>query len=396
MSVKTAPSVPRGTYNLDLSCLNHPEDELIAMRYAFKPASVTHTTSGTYYPSQGSSSSQPVQVVFDIKNGSQVFDVREETTKGRECVMIFNEENNAFELYPLSTTLHLTLNRNASHTYAASTSSTSSSSSVPLAVKLHTAQEAPPEISNPAADERDEEGIPRPMKRVKTAIAEKRERDKGTSSSQEDASRLKGNRGVGKGGKSLPRNKPLESAPIPVIGSARTRSATNNVKNKSGKGKSTGAKGKAKGKKAETTIYRKVKSAEYIEDSDEEIGASEEVQLPPSSARKPRPRGKEIREQEEEEEAEEEEDAMDEFANLLGQSLAEGGDYSDADAEGEDEFEEVLTKQLQQQYAQNDAGLGYDDEDDEESESEDEDDDLGGARLVVRQSGVMDDGSEWI
>ncbi|KAL0255589.1 hypothetical protein I308_100394 [Cryptococcus tetragattii IND107] len=360
MSVKTAPGVPHGTYNLDLSSLNHPEDELIAMRYAFKPASITHTTSGTYYPSQGSSSSQPVQVVFDI-NGSQIFDVREETMKGRECVMIFNEENNAFELYPLSTTLHLTLNRNASHTYAASTSSTSSSSSVPLAVKLHTAQEEPPEISNPAADERDEEGVPRPTKRVKKAIVEKRERNKGTSPSQEDVSRLKGNRGVGKGGKSLPRNKPLESAPIPVIGSARTRSATTNVKNKGGKGKSTGEKGKTKGKKAETTIHRKVKSAEYIEDSDEEIGASEEVQLPPSSARKPRPRGKEIREQEEEEE-EEEEDAMDEFANLLGQSLAEG----------------------------------YDDEDDEESESEDEDDDLGGARLVVRQSGVMDDGSEWI
>lgn len=284
---------------------------------------------------------------------------------------------------------------------------------MPLAVKLHTAQEEPSEISNPAADERDEEGIPRPTKRVKKAIVEKRERNKGTSPSQEDVSRLKGNRGVGKGGKSLPRNKPLESAPIPVIGSARTRSATTNVKNKGGKGKSTGEKGKTKGKKAETTIHRKVKSAEYIEDSDEEIGASEEVQLPPSSARKPRPRGKEIREQEEEEE-EEEEDAMDEFANLLGQSLAEGGDYNDADAEGEDEFEEVLTKQLQQQYAQNDAGLGYDDEDDEESESEDEDDDLGGARLVVRQSGgehmkrgdhlmmlmelckVMDDGSEWI
>lgn len=32
MSAKTAPGVPRGTYNLDLSGLNHPEDELIAMR----------------------------------------------------------------------------------------------------------------------------------------------------------------------------------------------------------------------------------------------------------------------------------------------------------------------------------------------------------------------------
>lgn len=32
MSVKTAPGVPHGTYNLDLSSLNHPEDELIAMR----------------------------------------------------------------------------------------------------------------------------------------------------------------------------------------------------------------------------------------------------------------------------------------------------------------------------------------------------------------------------
>lgn len=32
MSAKTAPSVPHGTYSLDLSSLNHPEDELIAMR----------------------------------------------------------------------------------------------------------------------------------------------------------------------------------------------------------------------------------------------------------------------------------------------------------------------------------------------------------------------------
>lgn len=364
------------------------------MRYAFKPASVTHTTPGTYYPSQGSSTSQPAQVVFDVKNGSQVFDVREETMKGRECVMIFNEENNTFELHPLSTTLHLTVNRNASHTYATSTSSTSSSSSLPLAAKLHTAQEDPPEISSQAEDEEAGKGMPRPTKRAKTTVAEKSERDKGTSPPHEDLKNLKGNRGVGKGGKSLPRNKPLESAPIPVIGSARTRSITTNVKNKGGKGKTTGAKSKAKGKKAETTPRSKVKSAEYIEDSDEEIGASEEVQLPPSSARKPRARGKETREQAEEEE--EEEDDMDEFANLLGQSLAEGGDYNDADAEGEDEFEEVLTQQLQQQYAQSDAGLGYDDEDDEESESEDEDDELGGARLVVRQSGVMDDGSEWI
>lgn len=61
---------------------------------AFKPASVTHATPGTYYPSQGSSTNQSVQVVFDVKNGSQVFDVREETVKGREYVMIFNEGNN--------------------------------------------------------------------------------------------------------------------------------------------------------------------------------------------------------------------------------------------------------------------------------------------------------------
>ncbi|AFR95060.2 hypothetical protein C343_03150 [Cryptococcus neoformans C23] len=396
MSVKMAPSAPHGTYNLDLSSLNHKEDELIAMRYAFKPASVTHATPGTYYPSQGSSTNQSVQVVFDVKNGSQVFDVREETVKGREYVMIFNEGNNTFELHPLSTTLHLTLNRNASHTYAASTSSTTSSSSVPLAANiLHTAQEEPPEISNRAEDEGTGDGMLRLTKRARTAVVEKTGRDKGTSPPHEDLKSLKGNRGVGKGGKSLLRNKPLESAPIPVISSARTRSITTNVKNKSGKGKTTGAKSKAKGKKAEITSHSKVKSAEYIEDSDEEIGVSEEVQLPASSARKLRARGKETREQAEEEE-EEEEDGMDEFANLLGQSLAEGGDYNDADAEGEDEFEEVLTQQLQQQYTQSDAALGYDDEDDDESESEDEDDELGGARLVVRQSGVMDDGSEWI
>lgn len=56
MSVKTAPGIPHGTYNLDLSSLNHPEDELIAMRceylctFAVAPAQSRDTSLvGTMY-----------------------------------------------------------------------------------------------------------------------------------------------------------------------------------------------------------------------------------------------------------------------------------------------------------------------------------------------------------
>lgn len=64
----------------------------------------------------------------------------------------------------------------------------------------------------------------------------------------------------------------------------------------------------------------------------------------------------------------------DEFAMLLGQSLADGADDdadadADADAEGEDE----------------------EDEDDEEEDEEDDDEALGGAKVVL-----TGDGSEWL
>ena len=89
-------------------------------------------------------------------------------------------------------------------------------------------------------------------------------------------------------------------------------------------------------KKAPPTPQGKFKSAETIEDSDEEydLGADNNVQQA------------------------EEDDEEDEFAKMLGESLAGGAE---------------------------DGGQEEEDDDDEEDEDDDDDDELGGARLVVRQ-----------
>jgi len=56
---------------------------------AFKPASITSQTSGTLEPSPSTSGGRIV--AFDAISGSQVFDVREEQSKSRECAIVWDE-----------------------------------------------------------------------------------------------------------------------------------------------------------------------------------------------------------------------------------------------------------------------------------------------------------------
>ncbi|KAK8858502.1 hypothetical protein IAR55_002729 [Kwoniella newhampshirensis] len=360
---ETLTELPKGTFPLVFSAgLNQQlgvgkrrreEDQLLAFRYNFKPASVTRDTPGVYQ-----SHSSGGRVTFDTSNGRQVFEVREEASRPRECVLIYDEATQSFTLHPLPSTLHLTLDRNASASlnarHSPSQASSASSSSIPLARRQIAKEELDEEQSSFSSGGTRQEvssmvgaadDTPRPAsnKKAKTSLSN-------TNKPSVRSSASAGTSGAGSratnGGKGLPRKRPLESAPIPVL--------TNPPRATKTKGKATSATAtskttNARGKKAAPAVVvapitpTKFKSAEFIEDSDEETaGAGED---------------------ENEEEDDEEED---EFANLLGKSLAEADD--------EDEDEE------------------------EESDDEDEDDELGGARLVVRDQGVpiLDDGSEWI
>ncbi|WWD18390.1 hypothetical protein CI109_102840 [Kwoniella shandongensis] len=357
--------LPKGTFPLVFSAgLNNQlgigkkrkkeaDEEPIAIRYTFKPASVNQDTPGVY---QGRSTGG--QVTFDTSNGRQVFDVREEASKPRECVLVYDEEAQSFTLHPLPSTLHLTLNRTASSSSTArrpaSQGSSTSSTSIPLARRqVGTREDEEDQSSFSSGDMRHEvssmvgavEDTPRPAskKRAKPTASEK-ERPPPPIAPPALAV-PSGNGRATKSGKGLPRKKPLESAPIPVLSApSRTTTAKGKTKAKAAAAPKATKASATRGKKAtaaaavvEPITPTKYKSAEFIEDSDEE--------------------------------AEEEEEEIDEFANLLGKSLAEADEVRDEEDESED-----------------------DDED------EDEDDELGGARLVVRDQGVpiMDDGSEWI
>ncbi|OCF41485.1 hypothetical protein I317_04688 [Kwoniella heveanensis CBS 569] len=391
-------TIPAGDYDLNPSSALLSEwgvtkkrrrdaDQLVALRYAFKPASVAQDTPGTYYPDAGIGSNG--QVVFDVNGGSQqVFDVREEHGKGRECVLIFDEDTQSFTLHTLPSTLHLTLNRSASAPNARrppSTISSTSSSSNPLSRSTRTraggiattsiddehehtsasssrSREASiggvgGEDSYVIGTEEANDDTPRPKKKsrpsevpLNSVTASSRPTGAGTGAGA-GASRAT------KGGKGLPRKKPLESAPIPVLSAPPAAKAKaggkKGTKAKAGTAKSvppsrsTAAKGGKKASFATSTANAssaastsggaKFKSAEYIEDSDEEIAQSDAAQAP----------------------AEEEE--VDEFANLLGESLAQGDAYAEEESD--------------------------DDEDDDDDEEDEEDDALGGARLVVSGQG---------
>ncbi|WWC70665.1 uncharacterized protein I206_104616 [Kwoniella pini CBS 10737] len=296
------------------------EDDLIAFRYNFKPASITPNTPGSYNVSSGIGGSG--QLVFDTNTGiQQVFDVREENSKARECVLIFNEETKSFTLHALPSTLHLTLNRSSrpKAPSVASISSSTSSRSIPLSkAQQNSKAEIVPD---------DEE-----------LGGEIEETPKVKRSRPSEIRQMKS-------GKSLPRKQPLATAPIPSFSTSNTTTTTKKATKAKTKGKTTTKKGSSvKGKKKLETIEpetpTKFKSSEFIEDSDEEIANSE--------ANNPT-----------------EDQEFDEFANLLGQSLAQGDE---------------------------------DDSEEEEDEDDEDDEDLGGARLVVGGSSAAldDDGSEWI
>ncbi|TYJ58905.1 hypothetical protein B9479_000338 [Cryptococcus floricola] len=368
-----ASGIPPGDYDLDLSAFSHKGDQFVAFRYGFKPASITATTQGLYIPT---STSGDGQVVFDVPNGKQVFDVKpEEGSKGRgkECVMIWNEDTQTFELHPMDTSLNLNLNRTASNSHATSTTgSTTSSASFPLSGLPHPSASAGAGAGSQMGDDLDAEGELEDVVIEDGPIVTK---------GNEAALSVPEPKGRGKGAKG---KKPMESAPIPIIGTTKAP-AKGKAKAKS-KPKATPTKGKAakaKGKAAEKTPQGKFKSSEFIQDSDEEIGPSQSV----SQTRSPIP-GKPKAD-----DAQDFDDGMDEFANLLGASLAEGefGDADDADGE---EYEDVPSQAPVQQGYEQYPGYAYDDEDDDE-ESESEDDELGGARLVVRQN-AQEDESEWI
>ncbi|WWC62457.1 uncharacterized protein I303_105053 [Kwoniella dejecticola CBS 10117] len=320
------------------------EEDLIGFRYNFKPASITPHTPGNYNPSSGIGGNG--QLLFDTNTGiQQVFDVREESSKARECVLVFDEETKSFKLHALPSTLYLTLNR-SSKSKAPSIASTSSGSSrsIPLSKAQNDTDAHSEHEGHLNEAEEVEEETPKPKRSRPSDIVPRQT----------------------KGGKGLPRKQPLASAPIPSFGTSPStkKSTSTSIKGK-GKGKAkvaassmtavkkkgagaTGG-GKKKGSAAQEHEMQnqtptKYKSSEFIEDSDEEIANSEANQ----------------------------EEGFDEFANLLGQSLAEG----------DDEEEEEQSE-----------------EEDDEDEDEDEDDEgLGGARLVVGGNApvVDDDGSEWI
>ncbi|BEI86298.1 hypothetical protein CcaverHIS002_0605850 [Cutaneotrichosporon cavernicola] len=91
-----------------------PHDDVVALKYAFKPASVTSETAGVLEPAPSGATGAHV-LSFDQANGSsQVFDVREEAGKVRECVLVWDEDRQTFTLHALPSTLHLTLNRTLS------------------------------------------------------------------------------------------------------------------------------------------------------------------------------------------------------------------------------------------------------------------------------------------
>ncbi|ORX40162.1 hypothetical protein BD324DRAFT_607235 [Kockovaella imperatae] len=293
--------------------------EISAFRYTFKPGSVSDIPGYVTHHRNGTK-----EVMFDIA----VFDVREEPGKSRECVLVFDAQAGGYVLRLLPTTYHLTLNRNASSTTRPNTgtsqvssASTGSSASVPLSGQRR------PEPGNDVFGDT----TPRPSKKPRP--------------SEPSASQSKGSNGD-----------PLAFALTPPSNARRsgkggTKKATANVKAKKGK---IGAKPN-KSVKAPPVPDGKFKSAEIIEDSEEEYDLGEGQ----SDAQEP------------------EDNDDDEFARMVGESLAEPD-------------EQPLPEPLIERR--------YEDEESTSDEGEESDDDeLGGARLVGNNGAPMNNGeSEWL
>ncbi|EIW73673.1 hypothetical protein TREMEDRAFT_59846 [Tremella mesenterica DSM 1558] len=288
-----------GSFSIQLAGSLNPlkrsreEDELVSLRYPFKPSSIQPKTQGNLeYTPQGR------RGVLRPRNApQQVFDVREEENKARECVLIYDPATNGFTLHALPTTLHMTLNRSPSTNSLQlalppvrrpSDASTSSSTSVPLA-----------------------QGWP----------ANRGERNSNSSQEKYEVSSM-----VGPDTPALPAAKrPRVSEPAPTPTRPKTGGKTIKLaqlleppkpepkpkakaKPKAEPKPRTKKPSAAVPKKPPTPI--KVKSVEVIEDSDEEF---EEVGA---------------------------DDGDDEFARLVEQSLAQGADEEDEEEESSEEEEE--------------------------------------------------------
>ncbi|KAK1925582.1 RNA polymerase II transcription elongation factor-domain-containing protein [Papiliotrema laurentii] len=321
------------------------EGEMIALKYAFKPGSMSSSTETVITSSSHGSKTLRADTA---SHGTQVFDMREEQSKARECVLIYDETTNTFSLHALPTTIHLTLDRTASstsgrtrpsHSESPSASSTSSSSQ-PLAQK-HRPEDTTtrPSTSRPTSQNK------------KPRQSEVALPDRPT-----------------KGGKALPPRPPPPSSaaspPKPTPAAPAPAPASGKGKGKNGAKKPPPPTKKSTTKKATPKApivpQGKYKSAEIIEDSDDEYD--------------------------------------------LGSATAKGtaSQPPTVEVEEEDEFAKMLAEGLSEQQQQQQAYDDDEDEDDEDEEEDDEDDDeLGGARLAVRQSAPSASGfgngeSEWL
>ncbi|KAL1412937.1 hypothetical protein Q8F55_000686 [Vanrija albida] len=226
-------SLPTGTFALELApsarallgkrrAPPNDDDELLALRYKFKPVSVAPETPGALdYANTGR------VLAFDLPSGGhQVFDIREEASKARECALVWDEQRSTFVLHSLPTTLNLAVNRTLSPAWP--------EGRVP-APSL--APESPPRAKKPRAPS------PRPEASAAAAAAVR---------------------------KQLP-NSVLPAAP------AKPKRAP--AKKKAAAPKASPAKPKAAPKKrggkaaaAAAVPASKVKSEEFIEDSDDDAG----------------------------------------------------------------------------------------------------------------------------
>jgi len=261
---------------------------------------------------------------------------REEPSKPRECVLVWDDTTESFTLHPLPTTLHLTLNRALSKSKipsskAPSETSSSSSVSVPLAKRKAQDEEFHAQSqfqSHSRSSTGGSASAGAPTVVLGEEITPKAKKSRGSEVSISPIASTSASR-ASKGGKSLPRKTPAATKPK----APSPKKTAKKANAKSTKGPKAKAAPQPRGK---------VKSAEIIEDSDVDDDGEDE---------------------------------------------GDGGAEGEGDGDGEGEEEDIFAKMVGESLAAEDE---EDDDDDEGEEEDDEENELGGARLVV------DDNSEWI
>ncbi|WOO77330.1 uncharacterized protein LOC62_01G000920 [Vanrija pseudolonga] len=314
MSTDLLGALPSGTFALELGPSARAllgkrkaeDDGLVGLRYKFKPVSVQPETPGALeYASTGR------VLAFDVSSGGhQVFDIREEPSKARECALVWDEQRRTFVLHSLPTTLVPTVNRTLSSSW--------------------------PEGRVPEPSLAKDEQPPRAAKKARVSAA----------SPPADAAPSGRAPRSSVAGKGVARKQlPNSVLPEPVAASKpKAKRAAPAKKTKAAAAPKPKAapkkRGAAANSKAAVVPASKVKSEEFIEDSDDDAG---------------------------------DDDGMDEFANMLGEAVEQAAGASTALA-------------------------GYDDDDDDDDDvEEDDDDELGGAHFAGYQPDEADGADvEWI